>query len=213
MTTYTSSRPVGAAVAVGGGFCVLFVLLWRVPAASVAIMEYKSLLLTAYSIFIAGPLWAAYARLNNLDSLDGLRPVQSRIVGDFAVHAKNVLLRYFVSCVCILVFAIVLGMVSKAFVWQAHTILAVAIAVLIVFFVLAVVRVVETLLKIERTIRDVNNWRFEQKERNREVAELKRARAEKQLDPDPHLLRFRELAGGAPLGGDSDHKKDIRDNF
>lgn len=189
----TNGTSFWSVVFVLAGFCAIFLMLLYEPTASVAMLDYKKMLLGGYGLFIAGPLWTAYARLNSLDSLDGLRPAQSKIVRDFALNAKQVLLRYFVAFVCVLVLVIVAGLLAKVIPKYSAPILGVAVATPIVFFVLAVVRIVEILCRVERTIRSVGSWKSEQLERSKEVEELKKARAEGRLVPDAKLLNFRVI--------------------
>jgi len=156
-------------------------------------VENKTLLLTLYSVFIAGPLWVAYGRLNNLDSSDGLKPSQALAVSNFALAAKGFLIKYFSLSIALIFIAVLVVVANGSFPALENWPKVIAISGILSFFVYAVIRVVDILLQTERTLRSVNAWKAEQKERNKQVADLRKARAEKKLVPDENLLRYRQF--------------------
>lgn len=170
----------------------------RMPSLLDMLMESRGLALTVYSLFIAGPLWIAYGRLNTFDSSEGLRPAQAAKVNQFALHAKQFLLRYFSWSVVILIAAVVIFIADASLPVLRGWPSPIAVACALGFFVYSVVRIVDMLLQIEQTLSSVNGWKVQQKERSRQIAELRKARDERRLVPDEKLLRYRELAGEPP---------------
>lgn len=158
------------------------------------VLQNRTTLLSLYSILIAGPLWVAYGRLNGLDASEGLKPSQSLIVSEFALVAKSLLVRKFLfSVICVFLATLVIS-AEPHIPGVDGRLSAVAVAAVLVYFVHAVVSICSALLQIEKTLKSVNKWKAEQKERGKQVADLKKARTERKLIPDEKLLVYRELA-------------------
>lgn len=174
-----------------------------------SVLANKTIFLTLYSLLIAAPLWVAYGRLNGLDSSDGLKPSQSVGVSDFALAAKRLLLQKLLfSVFCVFLTTVAIS-VDSLFPLFGGWLSAIAISAVLIYFVHAVFNICSALLRIEKTLKSVNKWRAEQKERGKQVAELKKARSERKLIPDEKLLGYRELAAEevvAPVSEASDSK-------
>lgn len=157
------------------------------------VLENKALFLTSFGILVAGPLWVAYGRLNNLDSTEGLKTSQARIVGDFAVSAKKLLLQYFAGSVLFVTTVFVAWLLGETFPAFRLYFLGFSVATLAVFLVVIIYRIAETLLRVEKTLQSVANWRLEQRERSKQIEGLKKARSESKFVPDEKLLNYRKL--------------------
>lgn len=188
-------------------FPLLVIFLQRDAPSLSSFVENKTILLTLYSIFIAGPLWVAYGRLNNLDSSDGLKPSQALAVNNFALAAKGLLIKYFSLSVVLILFAVLVVITNSTFPSLNNWPKVIAVSGIVSFFVYAVIRVVDILLQTERTLRSVNKWRAEQKERNKQVADLRKARTETKLVPDEKLLSYRQFVGTDEVGTEAPDRK------
>lgn len=189
---------------VGGVAVGVWFLLTKNPDIEAALSGLKGLLLTIFTLLLATPLWIAYGRCNGLDSTEGLRPAQAVKVQEFAFGEKKALLTLFLVALAALATCAVLWLASRFVGQYANGFRAAALVVFGVALVVSLFDVVNSMLRIERALKNVGRWRAEQKERQKQVDELREARAESKLVPDAALLSYRSLQADEADDANSD---------
>lgn len=177
---------------------------WKFPTIVTSLADMRSTLLTAFGMFLAGPIWGVYGRLSSLDKLDGLNADRRGQINSFADVIRKNLLKIFLSGGLCLVFAIAaLILASKAdwkvapdFSWDFAVSLFIVVvsAFFCVFFVYSLVKVVGLLFLVEESRTKVSEWLQKEGARKKVIADLRKLRQDQQAPAnDEHLLKYRNV--------------------
>lgn len=152
-----------------------------------------ALLFGLFTTFIVGPVWIGYVRLNSLDPADGLRSIQAQNIRKFGFETKKRLVRFFLYCGLLVVSALVAALLAGTYENYKIYVVPLVLSAMATFFIFAITRIVNMLILIEATIGNVAQWRLEQRERSKQIEQLKKGRVESKIVLDEGLLRYRAV--------------------